>query len=93
MPRGVEARVVGRARNILAEFRREFAEHRGDVDADFFEDAARHHRHDAAATGGAAVIGAAPRRARETAGRPVGERGRRGQRVLDRLECRNNPVT
>ena len=46
---GEEARIVGGARNVLAEFRSEFAEHRRDVDADLFEDAALHHRHDAAA--------------------------------------------
>ena len=46
---GVKARIVGGAGNLLAEFRREFAEHGRDVDADLFEDAALHHRHDAAA--------------------------------------------
>ena len=46
---GVEARVVGGAGNFLAEFRGEFAEHRRDVNADLFEDAALHHRHRAAA--------------------------------------------
>ena len=85
---GVKARIVGGARDILAEFRREFAEHRRDMDADFLEHAALHHRHDAAAAGRAAVIGAVPRRAHETAGRAVGERRASGQGVLDRLEGR-----
>ena len=89
---GEEARVVGRARNILAEFRSEFAEHRRDVDADLFEDAARHHRHDAAAACGAGVIGAAPRRAREAARRAVGERRRRGQGIFHGFERRYDLV-
>ena len=50
---GEEARIVGGARNVLAEFRREFAEHGRDMDADFLEHAAFHHRHDAAAAGSA----------------------------------------
>ena len=89
---GVEARIVGGAGDVLAKFRREFAEHGRDVDADFLEDAAFHYRHHAAAAGGAGVIGAAPRRAHEAAGGTVGERRVRGEGVLDRLEGRQNPV-
>ena len=58
MPDGPEARVVGGAGNLLAEFRRELAEHGRDVDADLLEHAALHHRHDAAAARRAAVVGA-----------------------------------
>src|SRR5690606_368895 len=49
---------------LLAEFRREFAIDRRDMDADLFEDAAMHDRHDAAAL---AVI-LLPRRADEAPG-------------------------
>ena len=65
---GEKARVVGGAGNLLAEFRREFAEHGRDVHADLLEYAALHHRHDAAAARRAAVVGAVPGRAHEAAG-------------------------
>ena len=67
---GPEARIVGGAGNILAEFRRELAEHGRDVHADLFEYAPLHHRHHAAAAVAPAVVGALPRRANEAA-RPV----------------------
>ncbi len=41
--------IFGGAWDLLAEFRREFAEHRRDMHADLLEDAALHDRHDAAA--------------------------------------------
>ena len=44
-----EARVVGGAGDVLAEFRRELAVHGRAVDADLLEHAAVHHRHHAAA--------------------------------------------
>src|ERR1700722_12867731 len=60
--------------------------------ADFLEYAAVHHRHHAAAAGGAAVIGAIPRRAHEAARRTIGQWRAWGQRVLQRLEGRDDPV-
>src|SRR5476651_59405 len=47
--RGMEARVLIGAGNLLAKLGAEFAEHGRDVDADLLEDAAAHHRHHAAA--------------------------------------------
>ncbi len=91
--RGPEPRVGIGAGNLPAEFRRELAEHGRDVDADLLEHAARHHRHRAAPARLAAVIGAAPRRAREAAGRAVGERRIRRQCVLQRLEICADVVT
>ena len=89
---GEKARVVGGAGNLLAEFRGEFAEHRRDMDADLLEYAALHHRHDAAATRRAAVVGAVPGRAYEAAGRAIGERGAGGEGVLQILECGHDLV-
>ena len=60
--------------------------------ADLLEHAAVHHRHDAAAAGRAAMIGALPGRAHEAAGRAVAERGIRRQRVFQRLERRADVV-
>src|SRR5256885_10096569 len=76
-----EARILGGARNLVAEFRRELAEDGRDVDPDLFEDAAVHQRHRAAA----ATL-ALPLPADEPAGR---ERGgvAAGVFVLDLLEC------
>ena len=90
--RGPEARVVVGAGNFLAEFRRELAVHGRDVHADLLEHAAVHHRHHAAAAGRAGVVGALPRRAHEAAGRAIGERRARRQRVLERLERRADVV-
>ena len=77
-----EARVLGRARDLAAELRREFAVHGRDVDADLLEHAAAHQRHDAAAAGRAAVVGARPGLAREAAG---------ARRVRDRTAPRPRP--
>ena len=89
---GKKTRVVGGAGNILAEFGGEFAEHGRDVDADFFEHAAVHHRHDAAAAGRAAMVGAAPRGARKAPGRPIRQGRAGGQSIFQRLERRNDVV-
>ena len=64
---GPEARVLLGAGHLLAELGRELAVHGRGVDADLLEDAAMHHRHDAAA---ALAVVALPRRALEAAGRP-----------------------
>ncbi len=77
-------RVVGRARNLRPEFRGELAMHGRTVHADLFEQSAAHHRHHPAAAGCAGMIGALPRRARETAGRGAVERLRR--LILELLE-------
>ena len=63
-----EPGIVGGARNLRAEFRREFAVHGRAVHADLLEQAPVHHRHHAAAAGLAGVVGAVPGRAHETAG-------------------------
>ena len=89
---GPEPRIGFGSGNFLAEFGREFAEHGRDVDADLLEHPALHHRHHAAAAGRAGVIGAAPRRADESAGRLRGERRVRGQRFLQRFESRADVV-
>src|ERR1039457_7493331 len=81
-----EARIVGGARDLLAEFRRELAMHSRAMHADLLEHAPAHERHHAAATALAIVIGAAPGRACEAAGGVLCERRARRQRILDRLE-------
>ena len=89
---GPEARVFLGARNLPAELRRELAVDGRDMHADLFEDAAVHHRHDAAAARRAAVVGAlptacgrsgparAPRKARCPEARPRSSRRRRRSR-------------
>ena len=89
---GPEARIVVGAGNLLAEFRRELAVHGRAMHADLLEHAAVHHRHHAAAARRAGMIGALPRRAHEAAGRAIGQRRARGQRVLERLERRADVV-
>ena len=66
--RGPEPGIVGRARNLRAEFRREFAMHGRAVHADLLEQPPAHHRHHAAAAGLAGVVGAVPGRAHEAPG-------------------------
>ena len=89
---GEEPRIIGGAGYFLAEFRREFAEHRRRMYADFLEDPALHHRHDAAAAGRAGMIAPAPRRTYEAAGRTVGERRRCRQCLFQSLERRHGAV-
>ena len=74
------------ARDLLAEFRREFAVHGRAMHADFLEHAAVHHRHHAAAAGRAAMVGALPGRADEAARRAVGKRGIRRQGIFQGLK-------
>ena len=64
-----EARIAFGARDFLAELRREFAVDGRAMHADLLEHAAVHHRHHAAATRLAGVVGALPGRALETARR------------------------
>ena len=90
--RGPEARIVGRARDLRAEFRRELAVHGRAMHADLLEHAAVHHRHHAAAAGRAGVIGALPRRAHEAARRALGERRAGRQRIFQRFEGRADVV-
>ena len=58
------------------------------MDAHFLEHAAVHDRHFTAAVGRAAVIGAAPARASESAHRVRRQHGTGRQSILQRLECR-----
>ena len=85
-----EARIVGGAGNLRAEFGREFAMHRRAMHADLLEQPSVHHRHHAAAAGLAAVVGAVPRRAHEAPRLTGIERGRRV--VLQPFEGRANVV-
>ena len=87
-----EARVVGGARDVFAEFGRELAEHGRDVHADLLEHTSLHHRHHAAAAGRAGVVGALPRRAHEAAGRAVDKRRAMRKIVLDCFEGRANII-
>src|SRR5262249_49524352 len=81
-----------RARNLLAEFGRELAEHGRAMHAHLLEHAAAHHRHDATAAGTAGMILALPGCALEAARSAVGEGGARGQRILQRFERRADVV-
>ena len=72
-----EPGIVGRARDLRAEFGREFAMHGGAVHADLLEQPPAHHRHHAAAAGLAGVVGAVPGRAHEAPGVAGIERSRR----------------
>ena len=72
-----EPGIVGRARNLRAEFGRELAMHGGTVHADLLEQPPAHHRHHAAAAGLAGVVGAVPGRAHEAPGVAGIERSRR----------------
>src|SRR5262249_5550770 len=82
-----KARVFLRAGDLLAEFGREFAVDGRGVDADLFEDAPAHHRHQPAAT---LSFIAQPVRALEAPRRPRGLRPL--QRLLDPLEGAANAV-
>src|SRR3569623_925720 len=84
--RGPETWILGRARDLPAELRRELAEYGRAVHAALLDDAAAPHVHDAAATGAAGMVGAAPRRTHESAGLAVAEWRTGGQGVLQRLE-------
>ncbi len=70
-------RVIARALNLRAEFRREFAMHRRAMHADLLEQPPAHDRHHAAAAGLAGMVGAVPGRAHEAAGFARIQRGRR----------------
>ena len=90
---GPEARILGGAGNLLAEFRREFAMHGRAMHADLLEHAPAHQRHHAAAAGlrrydrcGSTACARSGRRARSA------ERRARRQRVLHRLERRADVV-
>ena len=77
MPDAQNRGIIGGARNLRAEFGREFAMHGRAVHADLLEQPAAHHRHHAAAAGLAGVVGAVPGRAHEAARVARIERGRR----------------
>ena len=81
---GPEPRILGGARNVLAQFGRELAVHGRDVNADLLEQAAVHQRHHAAATGRAGRVRPVPRRAHEAARGLAIKLSSRG--VLERLE-------
>jgi hypothetical protein len=87
---GPEPRIVGRARNLRAEFGGEFAMYGRAVHADLFKQPAAHDRHHPAAALGAGVVGALPRRAHEASGVARIERG--GRLVLKPLERRADVV-
>ena len=83
--RGMEARVLVGAGNLLAELRAELAVHGRDVDADLLEHPAAHDRHHAAAAILARLAALAlPGLALEAAGRQVAVRA--GELGLDLLE-------
>src|SRR5262249_44372132 len=84
MPEAQNRGVGFGAGNVVPELGRELAETRGDVDAGLLEHAALHARHHAAVTGMAAVVGATPGRASESARRALGERRVRGQARFER---------
>ena len=75
-----------RTRDLAAELRAELAEHGRDVHADLLEHPPLHHAHHAAA-----AARAVPGGADEPARRQVGMRPR-GERILDRLERRAEPI-
>ncbi|CAH2599395.1 protein of unknown function [Rhodovastum atsumiense] len=80
---GPEARILGGTGDPGREFRREVAEHGGDVDAHFLEDAAAHDAHHPA-TAAACILGRAlPGGALEAPGRTI----RTFLCVLDRFEA------
>jgi hypothetical protein len=83
-----EARIVVGARDLLAELRREFAVHRGGVNAGLLEHAPLDDPHDATAAGCATMILAVPRRAYEAAGGTIAGGSVGGQIGLDLLEGR-----
>ena len=87
---GPEPRIGLGAGNLAAELGGEFAVDGGDVHAHLLEQAALEHRHDAAAAGRAAVVGARPWRAHEAGGAVAVERGRRVG--FERLERRADVV-
>src|SRR5581483_12069778 len=88
--RSPEARILGGALNLRAEFRRELAMHRRAMHADLLEQPSAHHRHHAAATGRATMVGALPGRADKATRGAVIERG--GSLVLEPLESRADVV-
>ena len=83
-----EARVLLGARHLLAELGRELAVHRRGVDADLLEDAAMHHRHDAAAALAVVALPVASARSGRAPTRHAG----RSSVILDRLEGRADAV-
>jgi hypothetical protein len=90
MPDAQKRGIVGRARNLRAEFRREFAVHGRAMHADLLEQPSAHHRHHAAAAGLAGMVGALPGRAHEAPGLAGIERCRR--LVFQPLERRADVV-
>ena len=88
---GPEARIGLGARDLGAEFRREFAMDGGDMHAGLLEQPPMQHRHDAAAAIAAIVAGALPGRALEAAGlahRPAARRRPRPQAAQARRKYR-----
>ncbi len=90
MPEAQKRGIVGGARNLRAEFGREFAVHGRAMHADLLEQPAVHHRHHAAAARLAGMVGAVPGRAHEAAGVAGIERRavRRPRAVRSRRRCR-----
>src|SRR5271167_3537046 len=85
-PARPEARILRRPRDLVAELGSEFAGHRRYVDADLLEDTPAHDRHRPAAAPRTLPLGAL-----ETSGYCF-RRTILGEFVLDRLECRADPV-
>src|SRR5262249_13387327 len=81
---GPESRILLGALDLLAEFRREFAEHSRELDAGLLEQPAAQDRHHAAPARRSRGIGAVPGRALEASGRAAEELRRR--LGLERLE-------
>jgi hypothetical protein len=72
-----ESGIIGRARNLSAKFRREFAVNGRAMHADFLEQPPVHHPHDPAAARLAGMVGAIPRCPFKSPGR-VGIKRSRG---------------
>src|SRR5215218_8548932 len=89
---GPEARILLGARDLAAEFWREFSMHRRDMHAHLLEHAAAHHGHDASAAGSADMILALPGRPLEPTG--LGSLRGEGSRhlILQGLERGADPV-
>ena len=90
MPEAQKRGIVGGARNLLAEFRREVAVHGRAVHADLLEQPPAHQRHHAAAAGLAGMVGALQGVRDEAAGRRL-DRARPAPRppaVRRRRRCR-----